>query len=817
MLREFLAALFEPQDLIEIRFLPSGDQQWFDGPDQITAEDVAAHLDRRNADGQNVYFGANPRSTRGGRREHVAIARSLCADFDSVPFPECAERIEKAGLPAPTCVVASGRDNGYQVWWRLESPITDLAEWERLQAALIAAVKSDPKVKDAPRVMRLPGYINHKWNRRALVMLVNENRHAAEPFAALPVPALAMAAPLAEFGGASGFGSAPYDGAPLVPAMTRATASFLASGAPEGERNQTLFRAAADLAGCGLLGPLRGQLIDAARRSGLPDDEIESTIRSACARPRSPARFVADRGGESIAVAPATNGTVAAIPTSNAPTPAPAPAPAPATALPRGGQVCLSNVVLGARDPETGARRIYARQSAEILADIQTITRDGLRTAGGVLFGDGITRWNDQCPTPAAICWLGDSPDLFAWLSGKVSLHWAKAAQDSASRDPRTCITKAEFFSYAKQNVAAYHGIELLPHHPPVAGVYYAGSDDGHGWRPPEPQGRLWELLDMLNGATEIDATLLRAMFLTPAWGGQPGCRPIFVLDSPGHGQGSGKTVTAELVSLIYGQAISIGKDEKIEDIRKRLLGESSTGRVVLLDNAKGRQDSAGIESLVTAPVINGHRMYVGNASRPNLFTYIVTANAPRLSKDLAERSVIIHIGASRHTDANFVERARNFVLQHRASMIADAVAALRSDPVCAIDTGGRDRWGSWQNGVLARCQGGDDAAIETKARRAVVDVDTEDAEDIAAAIIARIGGADQLGVQFTPEGMRQTLVNAGCLDRNMSVKAMTTILVGLAGVGPLKLLSRKRYNHGRMWQWGEGFHGLTIYGTEQG
>ena len=47
-------------------------------------------------------------------------------------------------------------------YWRLAAPMHDLTAWSGFQLDLATAIKSDPAVHDPPRVMRLPGFTNHK-------------------------------------------------------------------------------------------------------------------------------------------------------------------------------------------------------------------------------------------------------------------------------------------------------------------------------------------------------------------------------------------------------------------------------------------------------------------------------------------------------------------------------------------------------------------------------------------------------------------------------------------------------------------------------
>lgn len=144
--------LFEPDDIVEIRTLPGGKQTWR----------AAATLgDYRPPTGMNIYFGVNPRSRHGGTAADVALARCLFVDFDGgTTAAKALAKIDNAGLPEPTIVINSG--HGTHCYWRLESSLTDLAEWSGYQKKLIAALGSDKTIHDPPRIMRLPGTLNVK-------------------------------------------------------------------------------------------------------------------------------------------------------------------------------------------------------------------------------------------------------------------------------------------------------------------------------------------------------------------------------------------------------------------------------------------------------------------------------------------------------------------------------------------------------------------------------------------------------------------------------------------------------------------------------
>ena len=156
-MQKFIDTLYLPDDLLEIRLLPSKRRQF------ERAGNLPEHLPgllEENEAGQNVHIGANPRRRQGGKAADVALARSVFVDVENIGAAAARQRIEKAGLPTPTVLLNSG--HGAHAYWLLDVPIMDLAEWTRAQKHLIRLLGSDPAIHDPPRLMRLPGFTNHK-------------------------------------------------------------------------------------------------------------------------------------------------------------------------------------------------------------------------------------------------------------------------------------------------------------------------------------------------------------------------------------------------------------------------------------------------------------------------------------------------------------------------------------------------------------------------------------------------------------------------------------------------------------------------------
>jgi len=179
------SVIFDPGDLVEVRTIGPGQdirQDWMEwtgdaGDLRGILDAVEPLVDRQHG----LYFGANPRKTRGGRAEHVALARCIFVDFDTgadgsagCSKQDALQRVEDAGLPWPSAVVESG--GGVHCYWRLAEPMLDLAAWSSIQRAVIRKLQSDKVVHDAPRVMRLPGMLNAKRGRLALVVEASDLR-----------------------------------------------------------------------------------------------------------------------------------------------------------------------------------------------------------------------------------------------------------------------------------------------------------------------------------------------------------------------------------------------------------------------------------------------------------------------------------------------------------------------------------------------------------------------------------------------------------------------------------------------------------------
>lgn len=340
---------------------------------------------------------------------------------------------------------------------------------------------------------------------------------------------------------------------------------------------------------------------------------------------------------------------------------------------------------------------------ANVITNILNTTSDWPRRVGGSLFVDN----------GGVINWLDRPPALFGWLSRKCGIvEWHRKTG---------CASKEEVYAELQRTATIYEAIETMPHYPVIPDHYYTCKTPMPG-----DGSAIEKLLSFFAPDSELDRQLIRAMFATPAWGGPPGTRPAFLITCL-RGRGRGKSTLAQHLARLYGGMIDFSTREDISIIKQRLLSpEADCKRVAVLDNLKTTRFSwAELEALITADVVNGKRMYVGDASRPNLLTWVLTLNGASLSTDMAGRVVEIRLGEPRYSDT-WEDESRSFIEKNRPAILADVVAILQRDPKPMKRL---TRWATWESQVLAKVDSPSECLDLIVNRREESDVEHEEGE----------------------------------------------------------------------------------------
>lgn len=122
-----------------------------------------AWLSYENRTGANIYVAANPLlpSTRKRTKESVESVRHLYIDIDTDGDTRLVALRASDLVPPPTSMLSTSPGK-YQVLWRVEG--FDFHLQEQTLKLLAIAFGGDPACTDRNRVLRIPGFLNHKYD-----------------------------------------------------------------------------------------------------------------------------------------------------------------------------------------------------------------------------------------------------------------------------------------------------------------------------------------------------------------------------------------------------------------------------------------------------------------------------------------------------------------------------------------------------------------------------------------------------------------------------------------------------------------------------
>jgi len=131
-----------------------------------------AWLGRQNESGANIYIAANPLRTGSRQRtkESIASIRHLYIDIDVDGDSRLAALQTSDSVPMPTAILSTSPGK-YQVLWRVEG--FDFACQEQALKLLATTFGGDPACTDRNRVLRLPGFLNWKYDPAYRVSVQN--------------------------------------------------------------------------------------------------------------------------------------------------------------------------------------------------------------------------------------------------------------------------------------------------------------------------------------------------------------------------------------------------------------------------------------------------------------------------------------------------------------------------------------------------------------------------------------------------------------------------------------------------------------------
>jgi len=164
--KDFLTRCFAPGETIALllrRENPASTTQRVVALEFVLEYRYLAWLFYENSTGANVYVAANPlhSGSRKRTKESIASVRHLYIDIDTDGDARLAA-LRASELVPPTTSILSTSPGKYQVLWRVEG--FDFALQEQTLKLLAIAFGGDPACTDCNRVLRVPGFLNRKYD-----------------------------------------------------------------------------------------------------------------------------------------------------------------------------------------------------------------------------------------------------------------------------------------------------------------------------------------------------------------------------------------------------------------------------------------------------------------------------------------------------------------------------------------------------------------------------------------------------------------------------------------------------------------------------
>jgi hypothetical protein len=162
---EYLRANFEASDrlaIVAINRATNDVKQRIATVERITQDDFQRWLRFLNKENYEVYVSMNSigEGAFGRKKSDIAEVRHVYLDFDHDGTQAVREMMARPGMPIPNHLIESSPGK-WQVVWRVQRFQAQAAE--DLMRGMVREFGADPAAVDSARVLRLPGFYNHKY------------------------------------------------------------------------------------------------------------------------------------------------------------------------------------------------------------------------------------------------------------------------------------------------------------------------------------------------------------------------------------------------------------------------------------------------------------------------------------------------------------------------------------------------------------------------------------------------------------------------------------------------------------------------------
>ena len=163
---DFLTRCFAPGETIALflrRENPAGILQRIVPLERALAPRYLGWLAHENSIGANIYVAANPlhSGSRKRTKESIAAVRHLYLDLDTDGEARLTSLRASDAVPPPNAVLSTSFGK-YQILWRVDG--FTLEQQESALKLLAITFGGDPACTDCNRVLRLPGFLNCKYD-----------------------------------------------------------------------------------------------------------------------------------------------------------------------------------------------------------------------------------------------------------------------------------------------------------------------------------------------------------------------------------------------------------------------------------------------------------------------------------------------------------------------------------------------------------------------------------------------------------------------------------------------------------------------------
>lgn len=154
----------------------------------LSSPDFQAWLSYLNSQKYDLYLSMNTLKpgSRGRTKQDIDCVRHIFLDFDQNGDRAVEKLLARNDLPQPNYLVSTSLGR-WQVIWKVEGFEKTAAE--ELEKGLVQSTGADPSVIDVARVLRLPGFYNHKYRPAYLVTAEGRSDAIRRPdhFPKLPI------------------------------------------------------------------------------------------------------------------------------------------------------------------------------------------------------------------------------------------------------------------------------------------------------------------------------------------------------------------------------------------------------------------------------------------------------------------------------------------------------------------------------------------------------------------------------------------------------------------------------------------------------